>query len=108
MKFTKKNFQILKLLKKLNLINKMLIFKKHSITYIKIYIYFFKTITIGSNFKIMSTPTKSFFISLKALKLLSKRTGNSIFLISNSYALADHFVTLKQKNGGMLIGFFSL
>jgi ribosomal protein S8 len=56
---------------------------------------------------VLSTSSKSFYISYKALRLLSKRTGNSIFIISNSLGLTEHTTSLKQKNGGMLMGFFS-
>lgn len=107
-KFSKSNFQILKLFKTLNLVNKILLIKKkNNDLYILIHLYYFKTLSVGTNFKILSTPSKSFYISLKALKLLSKRTGNSIFLISNSQNMADHPSIIKQKNGGLLLGFFS-
>lgn len=106
--FTKKTFIFVKILKKLGYIHKYSITKKKNSLYIKIYIYFFKNKRINTYFKLVSKPSKSFFISLKSLRLLSKRTGGSVFLISTSYGLITHREALDKKTGGIIVGFFSL
>lgn len=105
--FTKKNLVFLRILKSLNFINKFIIFKLNNLIFIKIYAYYFKTKQLGKNFQIISTPSKMFLISFKALRLLHKRTGNSIFILSTDRGLITHHEALLKHVGGKLIGFFS-
>lgn len=105
--FSKRNLIFLRLLKNLNFIHKFLVIKKNNKLCIYIYLYYFKNAWIGKNFKLISTPSKSFFISFKALRLLTKRTGNSIFIISTNLGLVTHNTAVKEKIGGLLIGFYS-
>jgi ribosomal protein S8 len=105
--FTKKNLIFIKILRKLNFINRFVVIKTKNLYFIKIFAYYYKTNQIGKNFKLLSTPSKTFFISFKALKLLSKRSGASIFLISTTKGIITHQHALKNKIGGIVIGFFS-
>jgi ribosomal protein S8 len=76
--------------------------------YIKIYLYYYKNKIISNNFKILSTPSKSFFLSYKSLRLLSKRTSSSIFILSTDKGILSHKQALNQKLGGLVLGFFSI
>jgi ribosomal protein S8 len=105
--FTKKNFLILKILKNLNFIQDCKIITFDSRIFVQIRLYYFKKKRIGYNFKVLSTPSKRFYISFKAIKLLSKRTGDSIFLISTTKGYMPHKEIFREKTGGLLIGFFS-
>lgn len=106
--FTKKNLIFIKILRKLNFINKFVIVRFGDSMFIRIYAYYYKTKQVGKGFKIMSCPSKFFFISFKALRLLDKRTGSSIFVISTSKGVITHKEALQKKIGGMLLGAFSL
>ncbi len=106
--FTKKNLKFLILLKKFNFIHKYILMKKNNKFVIKIYLYYYKNKKICSNFKLISRPSKIFTISYKALRLINKRTGSSIFILSTSKGLLSHKDALKNKITGNVIGFFSI
>lgn len=100
--FTKKIFRFLKILKSLNLINSFLFINNQKWVYVRAYVTF-KSVKYNLNFfKIFSTPAKKFYVSLKALKLFSKRTGVSTYLISTSSGVKTHRECLNRKKTGML------
>jgi ribosomal protein S8 len=107
--FTKKNFKILKFFKHIGLIRKFNLFlnSKNMKNFFKIYLFFFKNLTIYKNFKIISLPSRSFFISNSALSLLHKKSYNSIFIIETDKGLLTHLESLKMKKGGRVLGFIS-
>lgn len=106
--FSKKNINIIKIFKKINLIYKFSIISLNNINYIKINLYYFKNKKISNYFKIISTPSKKFFISYQALRLLAKKTGKSVFLISTSRGILTHEEALQQKTSGYLLGFLTI
>ena len=106
--FTKKNIQFLNFLKNFNLIYRYILVVENNKIYIKIFLYYYKNNQICSDFKVISTPSKSFFVSLKALSLLNKKTNSSFFIISNTTGLVSHKDSIKNNKGGLLIGFFSI
>ena len=105
--FTRKNIYFLNFLKNFNFIHKYVLVKKNGLTFLKIYIYYYKNKSTCSTFKLLSKPSKRFLISYKALKLLHKRSGCSIYLISTSKGLLSHHDAIKNKIGGFVVGFFS-
>jgi ribosomal protein S8 len=105
--FTKKNLQFVSFLKNFNFIYKYSLIKIDNKTFIKIYLYYYKNKIISNSFKLISKPSKSFFISTNALRLISKKTGLSVFIISNDKGLITHKLSLKNKKGGLVLGFFS-
>lgn len=105
--FTKKNLYFVNFLKNFNFIHRYTLIKLENKTYIRVYLYYYKNKMTCNNFKIISRPAKSFFLSYKALRLISKKTGFSIFVISNDKGIISHHRALKDKKGGMLLGFFS-
>jgi ribosomal protein S8 len=106
--FTKKNLSFIKILKSFNFIHKYSLIKKNNQFFLKLFVFFFRKKNISSNFKIISKPSKFFFISYKALRLLNKRTGSSIFIISTNRGFLSHHQAIKNKLGGYVVGFFSL
>lgn len=105
---TKNNLLLLNILKSFNVIYKFMIIKNNNSFFIKIYLYYYKKKPMCSFFKVISKPSKSFLVSHKALSLINKRTGSSIFIISNNKGLISHKIAIKQKLGGLFIGFFSI
>lgn len=106
--FTKKNLKFLIFLKNFNFIHKFVLIKKNNNLFIRIYLYYYKNKKICSHFKLISKPSKTFTISYKALRLLDKRSGSSIFILSTPYGLVSHKEALKNKTSGFLVGFFSI
>ncbi len=105
--YTKKNFSILKILKTLNLIQNFRLMTADNRVFIQIHLFYFQKKRIGHNFKVLSTPSKKFYLSFKALRLINKRSGSSIFLISTTRGVFSHKEALAKKMGGLAIGFFS-
>ena len=107
--YTKRVFIFLKLLYKINFLHKFIIVKnkKNNKLFFKIFLSFYKTKPVCSNFKLISTPSKIFTISNKSLNLLTKKTGNSVYLISTSKGLLPHYEVIRLRIGGILVGSFS-
>lgn len=106
--FTRKNAMFVQALRKFSFLHKFVVVKKNERLCLKIYTHYFNNKRVGGNFKIISRPSKAFYISLRALYLMSKRTGGSVFIISTSRGLLTHHEAIKQKTGGMLVGFCSI
>lgn len=105
--FTKKNLYFVNFLKNFNFIHKYALIKLNNKVYIKIFLYYYKDKLICNNFKIISCPSKSLFLSYKSLSLISKKSSSSIFVISNNMGIVSHHQALKYKKGGLVLGFFS-
>jgi ribosomal protein S8 len=107
---TKKNLFLLKIFKKINFIRNFLIYKNNKLNklFIKIYPYYFKNLKIVKTFKLISTPSRTFYISLKALQFLSQRSGCSIYLLSTNKGILTHNEAINFKISGYLLGYFYL
>lgn len=107
--FSKKNLIIIKLLQNLGMIRRFYIIKiKNKNLKIRIFILFYKNLPLFLDFKLISKPSISFYISLNALSLLNKRTLNSVFLLSTNFGIITHKEALKLNTGGRLLASFSL
>ena len=106
--FNKNNFKTIKLLKKLNFIHKFTVVEYNKLIYLNVYLYFYKNINVGTSIKVISKPSKFFFISYKSLRLLNKRTGSSFLILSTPNGLLSHNEALKLRSTGLVLGFFSL
>lgn len=106
--FSIKNYHFVQTLKKFNVIHDYKLLKKTDFNYIKITLFFYKNKTICYNFKLISRQSKIFTVSYQSLKLLTKKSGSSVFLISTSKGLLSNKEAINQKIGGILLGFFSL
>jgi len=106
--FNKNNFKTVKLLKKINFIHKFTVIEQNNLIYLNIYLYYYKNKNVGSSIKIISKPSKFFFISYKSIRLLNKRTGSSFLLLSTPKGLLFHKEALQFKTAGLVLGSFSL
>lgn len=89
--------------KKLGLIKSFFILKNKKIKFLKICFFFYKHLPILNYIKLISTSSKIFTISYTSLRLLSKKTKNSLFLLSTSKGLISHHDALKIKIGGKIL-----
>nr|ASY95737.1 ribosomal protein S8 [Stylonychia lemnae] len=74
--------------------------------FIKIYLSYYRNLSTTSNFKMLSTITKTFYISYRSLKILNLRTGCGLYLISTSYGLMFHTQAIEKHLGGFVVAFF--
>nr|ASY95716.1 ribosomal protein S8 [Paraurostyla sp.] len=110
-KYTNKIYELLTIFKKINLISGFVLIKKKiknkKYLYFRVSSSFYKNFQIVSKINIVSKPSKKFFLSLKALKLLSLRSGKSIYLISTSRGIFTHHDALRKNISGFILGFFN-
>lgn len=104
--YTRKLLVILQVFKKINFIRQYFLIKNNNNFLIKIFPYYFKDLKPIKTFKLISKPSRSYYISLKALRLLSKRTGSALFLLSTSKGILTHNEAINAKLSGFLLGFF--
>ena len=106
--YTKKIFRFLKFLRSIHYIYKFNVFFKQNKLYVMIFLYYFNRLSFVKNFKVISKPLKNYFISLTSLMLLTKRTANSVYILSTSKGFLTHNQAIHRKIGGILLGFFLL
>jgi ribosomal protein S8 len=101
-------FQIIQVLKDLNFIKSYIIIKKNNKIFIKIYLSYYKQLPLFSALKLLASSSKFFFVSLKSLQLIQKKTLNSIFLLHTSRGIITHIEALKLKIGGRFLAQLSI
>lgn len=106
-KYTKKTSLVVKFFKKINFFENYVIVKINNVLYFKVTPFYYKNLSYSAKFKIISNAERKYFISLKALVLINKRSGRSIYVISTSRGLMTHKMALKKKTSGFLLGFFA-
>ena len=60
---------------------------------------------LTKHFKMFSTPSNTLFISYKALRLLQKKVGVAIYILSTPLGIISHNLAIKKKIGGILLAF---
>lgn len=101
--YTKKNYELVNILKKTGLIKSFCFLNVNNSLKIKISPFFYKNLPVCKRLKLLSKPSKSLFISFKALKLLHNRTNDSIFFLSTTKGVITHLDALRAQIGGKLI-----
>lgn len=79
----------------------LIIIKKKK--YIIVYLCFYKNISFFKKFKLISKPSKAYFISNKMLKLLNKKTFNSVFILLTNKEIINHKTAIKLNLGGKML-----
>lgn len=105
----------LKINYKLNIIKILAIFKNSGLIlnynfkiikkkkYITIYLCFYKNMTFFKKFKLISKPSKSYFISNKMLKLLNKKIFNTTFILLTNKEVVNLDTAIKLNLGGKIL-----
>jgi len=68
---------------------------------------YYRGIPYFSHFKIISSPSKSYSISLSALRVINKSMGNSILIIETDKGIISHSEAISYGVGGKLLGIVS-
>lgn len=108
MTYTKKTFYFIKILKFLKLINFFFFVKKNEWIWIRSYVTFNFLRPELALMRFFSTPSKKFWLSLYALKLLQKRTGVSTYLISTSSGVVPASKSIRLRKAGLLLSLSSV
>lgn len=100
--FDKKSLKLAFLLKSLGHLNSIYIISK-SKKLIRISPFFYKRQSFYKSIRLISTPSKSFSIKLKSLKLIGKSLGSSVLILETSYGLLTHNRAIKLGVSGKLL-----
>ena len=109
--YSRRIFFLLKLLMRIQYINFFYIMEKkknHPRAFCKICPFYYKTLSAFYRVKIVSKPSKSFFVSLRALRLFSLRARSSgtVLVVSTSRGLITHFDAIKLNLAGFVFAYF--
>lgn len=103
-RITKKTLKLTLLLVKLGLINFPHIVKKSPIKWLmKVSPFFYKRTTFYSCIRLVSTPSKSFTVTLKTLQILSHSLGESTIILETSLGFMTNQDALRHKVGGRIL-----
>ena len=100
--FTKKNKMLLQSLHSSGIIHNMFISKQGRFTHLKFSIFFYKNVPFFHKVKNVSTPSKKFYISLKALRILTSTLKATTVILSTSKGVITHREALRYKVGGLI------
>lgn len=103
-RFSLKNFRLIKILKSSGIIqNYILMFSKKTNRLILIFnISFYKNKPFFNNVKLVSTNSKTFFISVTALKKLISFSSSTIYILNTPRGLISHFEAIRYGLGGII------
>lgn len=101
--YTKKTIRLINVLHRIGVLKNYLVIRKGKSRFIRFTIFFYKNTTYYHNIRLISTPSKRFFISLKALSKLKYATKNSIYILSTSKGVITHDEAIEKKIGGVLL-----
>ena len=81
--------------------------KNSKFNLIKVFIYYYKNNIFSKILKLLFYKNRSFYVTLPMLKLLNKRVGNSIYILTSKNGHITHHQALVNQVGGQLIFFIS-
>ena len=104
---TGKMLPLLKTMHKLGCISRYVFLTKNNtntqLKHVVLTIPFFKQKPFFKSIRLVSTPSKKYTISLKALRLVSNSLRSSYAILSTPYGVINHREAIKLKTGGLII-----
>jgi ribosomal protein S8 len=105
--FSTSTYMLIKVLQEIGFIYKFLIITKNKprlvFREILITMFFYKQSPFFKSCSLVSTPSKSFFITLKALRILKINLNQSVLILSTTKGVITHFKALSLNVGGLLL-----
>jgi ribosomal protein S8 len=105
--YTRKTIMIIKMLAEIGCIHRFLITnnpcKKNYNYTIWLTIFLYNNTPFFKSFRLLSTPSKHYTISYKALRILYTSIGASTIILSTSFGLITHKEALDKHIGGLLL-----
>jgi ribosomal protein S8 len=102
LKFSKKTLKLIKILAKSGVLKNFFI-TSSTPKYIYFSIFFYKNTTFFKHVRLISTQTKKFYISLNAIKKLTKVMRTTVLILETSKGLLTNVEALRYKTGGILL-----
>ena len=104
---SKKMIPLLKSLYKSGCVSRYICFSKLkknlNIKYAILTIPFFKQKPFFKSIRLVSTPSKKYNVSLKALRLVSNSLRSSFAILSTPHGVVTHTEAIRLKTGGLLL-----
>ena len=105
--YTRKTMMIVQILAEIGCIHRFIITNnkqlKHSNYTIWLTIFLYNNTPFFKSFRLLSTPSKHYTISYKALRILTSSIGASTIVLSTSRGLITHNDALEKRIGGLLL-----
>lgn len=101
--YTKKIFSYFRSISSLGVVNNFFLVSKSKKNYIRFSVFFYKNVSFFYKVKHVSTPSKKFYITLKALKTLTTTLKSTTIILSTSKGLLTHREALRKKIGGIIL-----
>ena len=101
--FSKRNLLLIKFLKSLGVVvDYRLVFQKNR-KFIVYSVFFYKNSNFFHRIRCVSTSSKKFYITYRALCIASSYLNSTTIILSTSRGLMTHFQALKFKIGGLIL-----
>jgi len=66
-------------------------------------LYYYRQTTFFKHIQLLSTISKKFTVSLKALVILDRSLKHTVLLLETSNGIINHKEALKQRTGGLML-----
>ena len=106
-KYTTKTIKIVQALYHNRIIQGYVITNEQGIKKITFNTHYYRGVPYFSHFKVVSVPSKSQTISLKALRIAVKSIGRSLILLETDKGIITHTEALSYSIGGKIMGVIS-
>lgn len=100
--FSKKIKVLMQSLLSSGIIHSLFTYRIGKFMHLKFSIFFYKNVPFFHKVKNVSTPSKKFYISLKALKILTTTLKATTVILSTSKGIITHREALRHKVGGLI------
>lgn len=102
--YTKRNLLITNLLKHLGLLNNVSVIQNKQLRKMIIYsAFFYKNSTFFTRLRGISTPTKKYYITNRALNVVALYLKSTVFIVSTSKGLMTHHQAIRCGLGGLIL-----
>lgn len=101
---TKANLKLLKLLRSVGCVNNLSVLSSHgNHNFITFSVFLYRNSTFFYKVRPVSTSSKKFFLSYRALKMISTNLKSTLIILSTSKGLISHKEALYLKIGGLIL-----
>ena len=106
-RFTKRSYNVIKLLYALRIIQNYLIIDKNGRKIITFNAFNYKNTPYFSHLKVVSSPSNVHHVSLKSLRVMSNSIGSSIIILETDKGIISHKAALSYNIGGKILAVVS-
>jgi len=94
----------LQIFKKLGLLNSYFVYSSsNKFSVVKVSPFFYRKTAFFKKVKLVTTPSKKFFVKISTLRIISKSIGTAIIILETSKGLLTHQEALKLGLSGIIL-----